>query len=472
MLTFGGYYNSERNPGADWNGLPARPDGSFYDFDRSVRSSPSWTYWDKENFNVFGEVKHEFENDWELNVKGSYLDTKLDMLGASLYRLDPSADELQYNVGKYFYHHKQTALDANLKGDFVAFGRTHEFSVGANYRKNRSDDGPGGWPASFPYRFDPLNWQNSIDAPYPEFNYLWSLQSEIVNFGVYGTTKINIADPLNIFLGGRLSWNDTETHYRSGTYEEATAFNAKGKFTPYIAATFDITDNLTVYGSITDIFKPQNYQTAGGGLIDPVEGTNYEVGLKGEFMDGRLNASVAVFQIDQTNLPQQVVGSCGGLDCYTAAGEVRSRGLEVEVSGEITDGWNVFAGYTYVDSRYVEGSSSGAAGSRYGRDLPQNTLTLSTIYTLSGEWENWRIGASARAQSKIEGDVAGVTTTKQGGFGTVDLMAAYNPNEKTEFRLNVYNVFDKYYYKSVGYTDNANILGAPRSFMLTGTYKF
>lgn len=51
-------------------------------------------------------------------------------------------------------------------------------------------------------------------------------------------------------------------------------------------------------------------------------------------------------------------------------------------------------------------------------------------------------------------------------------MAAYNPNEKTEFRLNVYNVFDKYYYKSVGYTDNANILGAPRSFMLTGTYKF
>lgn len=125
-----------------------------------------------------------------------------------------------------------------------------------------------------------------------------------------------------------------------------------------------------------------------------------------------------------------------------------------------------------MDSRYVEGSSSGAAGSRYGRDLPQNTLTLSTIYTLSGEWENWRIGASARAQSKIEGDVAGVTTTKQGGFGTVDLMAAYNPNEKTEFRLNVYNVFDKYYYKSVGYTDNANILGAPRSFMLTGTYKF
>lgn len=472
MLTFGGYYNNERTPGADWNGLPARPDGTFYDFDRSVRSSPSWTYWDKENFNVFTEVKHEFENNWELTVKGSYLDTKLDMLGASLYRIDPAADELQYNIGKYFYHHKQTALDANLKGDFEAFGRNHEFSVGANYRKNKGDDGPGGWPASFAYQFDPLNWQNSINVPYPEFNYLWARQSEEINYGVYATTKFNIADPLNIFIGGRLSWSETETYFRSGTYEEATAFKANAEFTPYVAATFDISENLTAYGSITDIFKPQNYQTTSGGFLDPVEGKNYEVGLKGEFLDGRLNASVALFQIDQTNLPQQVVGSCGGIDCYTAAGEVRSRGVEIEVSGEITSGWNVFAGYTYVDSRYVEGSSGGSVGDRYGRDLPQNILTLSTIYTLPGEWENWRVGASTRIQSKIEGDVAGVTTTKQGGFGTVDLMAAYSPNEKTEFRLNVYNVFDKYYYKSVGYTDNANILGAPRSFMLTGSYKF
>lgn len=472
MLTFGGYYNSERNPGADWNGLPARPDGSFYDFDRSVRSSPSWTYWDKENINVFGEVKHQFDNDWELHLKGTYLDTKLDMLGASLYRLDPAADELQYNIGKYFYHHKQMALDANLKGDFAAFGRTHEFSVGANYRKNKGDDGPGGWPSSFPYQFDPLNWEQSISAPYPEFNYLWSLKSENINYGIYATTKLSITDPLNVFIGGRLSWSETETFYRSGTYEESTAFNAKGKFTPYIAATFDITNELTVYGSITDIFKPQTGQTTGGGFLDPVEGTNYEVGLKGEFLDGRLNASVAVFQIDQMNLPQEVAGGCGGIDCYTASGKVRSRGFEVEVSGEVATDWNVFAGYTYVDSRSMEDSTSGAAGTRFGRDLPQNILTLSTIYTLPGELEDWRIGASARIQSKIEGDVAGVTTTKQGGFGTLDLMAAYNPNERTEFRFNVYNVFDRYYYKSVGYTDNANILGAPRSFMLTGTYKF
>jgi hypothetical protein len=118
MLTLGGYYNREKSPGADWNGLPTRPDGSFYDFDRFVRSSPSWTYWNKANTNVFGEIKHELDNDWVIKVKGSYLDAKMDMLGASLYRLDPASDELQYNIGKYDYHHKQTAFDVNAQGKF------------------------------------------------------------------------------------------------------------------------------------------------------------------------------------------------------------------------------------------------------------------------------------------------------------------------------------------------------------------
>lgn len=473
-VTVGGYYNSEKNPGADWNGLPTRPDGSFYDFDRSVRSSPSWTYWNKENASVFGEIKHEFDNDWVLTLKGSYLDAKLDMLGASLYRLDPTADQLTYNVGKYFYHHQQTALDANLQGGFDLFGREHEFSVGANYRRNVGDDGPGGWPSAFPYQFDPLNWQASVDVPYPEFDYMWARTSKELNYGAYGTAKFNVTDPLNILVGGRLSWSETETDFRSGTYQESTAVSSNANLTPYVAATYDLNEYLTAYGSVTEIFKPQNYRSANGGFLDPVTGRNYELGLKGEFLDGNVNASIALFQIDQTNLPQQLAATaCGGLtDCYTAAGGVRSRGVELEVSGRIAEGWDVFAGYTYVDSRYVEDSTGGRAGDRYGRNKPSNLLTLSTVYRFPGDLENWRIGASVRLQSGIEGDVAGVTNAKQDAYGTLDLMAAYSPNEKTEIKLNVFNVLDQNYYSSVGYTDNANILGAPRSFKLSVTSKF
>jgi outer membrane receptor for ferric coprogen and ferric-rhodotorulic acid len=99
-------------------------------------------------------------------------------------------------------------------------------------------------------------------------------------------------------------------------------------------------------------------------------------------------------------------------------------------------------------------------------------LTLSTVYTLPDQYNKWRVGASARVQSATEGTVIGYTNAKQNAYGVVDLMAGFSPSENTDFRLNIYNVFDKHYYKSVGYTDNANLLGAPRSFMLSGTYKF
>ena len=472
MLTLGGYYNREKSPGADWNGLPTRPNGSFYDFDRSVRSSPSWTYWNKVNTNVFGEIKHQLDNDWVINVKGSYLDAKMDMLGASLYRLDPVSDELQYNIGKYDYHHKQTAFDVNAQGTFDLLGRSHELSVGGNYRRNINDDGPGGWPSEFPFQFDPFNWQQSVDVAMPEFNYMWERQSKEINYGLYATAKLNVTDPLNVFVGGRLSWYETNTFFRSGTYTEATAFDAEHEFTPYVAATYDLNDVFTVYGSVTSIFKPQNYTGTNGALLNPVSGTNYEAGIKGEFLDGRLNASLAAFQIDQKNLPDQLPPCDGGIECYAAAGKVRSRGVEAEVSGLITEDWRVFAGYTYINAKYLEDSTGGKAGDRYGRDKPQHLLTLSTVYTLPGDLNRWRVGASGRFQSAIEGNVNGYINAKQDAYGLLDLMVAYSPTENTDFRLNVYNVFDKYYYKSVGYTDNANLIGAPRSFTVTGTYKF
>lgn len=471
-LSLGGYYNEERNPGADWNGLPTRPDGSFYDFERSVRSSPAWSYWNKENSSLFAELQHEFVNNWLFTFKANYLDVKLDMLGASLYRPDPEADRLNYNIGKYFYHHKQTAFDANLLGDYSLFGRNHQFVVGANYRNNKGDDGPGGWPTDFPYQFDPLNWQHSIAVPYPDLVYLWERQSEERDYGIYANTKLNITPMLNLFLGGRLSWSKTTTHFKSGGYQENTDFDAKAEFSPYIAASYDLNKHLTVYGSMTDIFKPQNNRMQNGGFLEPVKGTNYEIGLKGEWLDGQLNSSVAIFQIDQVNLAQQVVGGCGGIDCYTAAGKVRSRGAEVEISGELRPHWNLYAGYTYVDSRYMNDSTGGQAGQRYGRNLPQNIVTFSTMYQLPYGLEKWKIGASSRLQSKTAGTVLGVVNAKQGGYGLLDLTAIYAPNPQTELRANFYNIFDRYYYKSVGYSDNANILGDGRNFMLSASYKF
>lgn len=473
LLTLGGYYNKEDSPGADWNGLPTKLDGSFYDFDRSVRASPTWTYWNKKNANVFGELKHTFDNDWVVSLKGQYLDGKLDMLGTSLLARS-AADTFTYNVGQYRYHHKQTSLDLRATGPFALLGRTHQFAVGVNYRRRIDSDGPGGWPASYGYDFDPMNWQDTVDPPMPAMNWLWSRDVAVKEYGAYFTAKFNLMEKLNLFAGGRFSWYDLDQTLRSGTYLGKTAYDAKAEVTPYAALTYDVFDQHTVYGSVTGIYRPQNYVSSSGALLDPVEGTNYELGIKGEYLGGRLNASLAVFQINQSNLPESLpLSQClSGQSCYSAVGEVRSRGIELEVSGNISEAWSLFAGYSYQKAEYRKDSINGKAGDAYGTTTPRQILTLSTVYKLPGVLADWRVGASARFQSAVYNQVSGYAAVRQGGYGIVNAMIGYSPNPQLDVRLNLNNLFDRYYYRAVGYPDNANLLGEPRSFMLTAQYKF
>ncbi|MDH4990669.1 TonB-dependent siderophore receptor [Aquamicrobium lusatiense] len=479
-FTVGGYYNKDKNPGAEYYGLPTKADGTFYDFDRSVRASPSWAHFNKENTSVFAELDHSFDNEWKLSLKGAYLEGKTDILGAILWARD-SSDTFGYITRNYRMDWKSTSLDARANGPVEFLGREHELAFGANYRHRHHIYSGGSSPdGTYTYRFDPTNWQDSVNIPEPESwtlgtagGYYDDLTTE--QYGAFATAKINITDPLNVFIGGRVSWYDYEDYMQSGTWSENVSYRASAELTPYAAVTYDIGNNHTVYGSFTRIFMPQNYVSAGGGLLDPIEGTNYELGVKGEYLDGRLNASLALFQINQSNLPDQLpASSCPNLSvsCYAAAGEVRSRGIELEVSGKITDDWRVFAGYTYVDSKYVEDSTAGSAGDPYGLTKPKHLLTLSTLYTFSGQFEGWRVGASARFQSETENTRSGYATVRQPGYGVVNLVAGYSPNENLDFQLNVNNVFDKYYYRAVGSPIGGNILGEPRSFVLTAKYKF
>lgn len=469
-VTLGGSYNKEHSPGADWNGVPLQADGTPYDVDRSFRGSPYWSFWNKENINVFAEVAHTFGNDWKATLKGSYLDSTMDMAGTALWGRDAN-DTFEYSTGKYHYDRQQTSLDFRATGPLEILGREHQLAVGASYRRDVRDDGPGGWATSYSYRFDPANWQDSANHPEPDWSMIWSRDSKEVQYGAYATAKINVTEPLNVFLGGRLSWYS----YEDRLFANRNSYEEKAVFIPYAGVSYEIDPGHTIYGSVTSIFKPQNYSTASGGLLDPVEGTNYEVGVKGEYFDGRLNASLSLFQIDQTNLPDALPQtSCSNtvVSCYAAAGEVRSRGVEIEFSGNVTDNWQLFAGYAYVSAEYLEDSTGGNAGDRYGTQTPRHLATLSTAYSFDGQLEGWRLGASARIQSKIEGTISGYPTVHQAGYGIVNLMAGYSPNENLDFQFNVYNAFDKHYYRAVNYPDSANLIGEPRSFLLTAKYKF
>jgi outer membrane receptor for ferric coprogen and ferric-rhodotorulic acid len=481
-LSLGVSWSKDNNPGADWNGLGSYPDGSFLPISRSTRMSPSWSYWDKESTTVFAELEHRFANDWKARFMATLIESEMDMLGTFINRVtdDPT---FTLRGGAYNYDRDQKSFDTYLSGPFQLFGRHHELVLGASHRSHEHRDRGAATTLDGSFdigTYDPLNWNPgaAVLPPIGEFG-LWQRFDEIEQTGVYATTRFSLSDPLTLILGGRLDWYELDTIQYDGAWPYGGSnYKATREFTPYAGIVYDLDDTYSVYASWTRIFQPQSYENANRGLLDPQEGTNYEVGIKGEYFDGRLNASAAVFQVDLENLPQALAAAncqAGMTACYESAGKVRSRGFELEVSGELTPGWQVAGSYTYSHAVVTEPAAAAARptgtlieGKRYGSSLPLNLAKLSTSYRLPGDLNRWRVGGSVYSQS----DVFTSFGVEQGSYTLVDLQAGYEATRQLQLTFNARNIFDKRYYSSITEPIGGNFWGDPRSYSLTARYTF
>ncbi|MFY9962154.1 TonB-dependent siderophore receptor, partial [Pseudomonas sp.] len=193
-----------------------------------------------------------------------------------------------------------------------------------------------------------------------------------------------------------------------------------------------------------------------------------------------LNASLAVFQIDQLNRAVQVddpVG-CPKLDCYDASGKVRSQGIDLELQGALTENWQVGAGYTYTRTRYLKDQDPSNEHQPLETDKPEDLFKLSTVYRFQGPLEKLRIGGNVYWQSRMYNDVpvtGGSYRIEQGSYAVTDLMAGYEVNKHLDLQLNANNVFDRVYYSAIGSDvkwGSTDTYGNPRSYMLTAKYRF
>lgn len=244
----------------------------------------------------------------------------------------------------------------------------------------------------------------------------------------------------------------------------------KDAFVPYAGLLYDINENYTAYVSYTGIFNPQDKQDRNGNWLDPLEGKAYEAGIKGEFLEGRLNASAAVFQINQDNLAQDDVGYLvpGTLNqASRAANGTRSRGFDLEVSGEVSPGWNVAAGWSHWIARDGDGSP-------IQTDQPRSLVRLFTTYRLPGDWNRLTVGGGVNWQSHvytIANGPNGEERVGQGSYALVNLMARYRFDKRLSAQLNVNNLMDRKYYSQIGFYSQG-AWAAGRSATLTMRYQY
>lgn len=455
-------------------GLPRYADGRALDVSRSTSMAQDWNQHDATVNDFFAEVEHRFGAGWKARIAANYNSGGFDqriaitrgavnpttLRGANLYTLyfkDLDVDS--------------AGIDANLTGTFKALGGTHQIMVGANWSKQDLIDRTANLARSIPVDVFNVNHGAVAQVDHPAWGADNSSRDE--RKGVYASARLELAEPLHILLGGRLSWQDYLQRSRiSGA--KLSDYSQAHEFTPYAGIVYDLGSNWSLYGSYADTFQAQsNYLTLNGTPLKPAVGANYEAGVKGEFYDGRLNVSAAVFKIRKDNLAvldEQGAGLCPGAigtsDCYRNGSTLHTKGVEFEASGELAAGWQLMAGYTYATNR-------DDAGVSFSSETPHHLFKASTNYRLPGQWNPLTVGASVSAQSGYAFPAAdnAAVTMGEGGRAIYDMNAAYRINSKWTAQLNVNNLFDKRYYSMLGSLARGNYYGEPRSIglMLRGT---
>ncbi|WP_414486599.1 ferric-rhodotorulic acid/ferric-coprogen receptor FhuE [Stenotrophomonas maltophilia] len=469
QLSVGYDYQQKRANGATWGGFPMLySDGSRTGYDESFNASPNWTYWDTTSKRAFATLQHAFSNGWKFKVGATHDETKADdklfypayndwTTGASNFDRT-NGTGISPSAGFYNTERKVTGVDGYVDGPFQLFGREHQFMAGLSYNKrdyaNYGDYQVGGAGKTWDPFTSYLHWTGNISEP--NWNPLaLASQGTITQKAGYAAARLSLADPLKLIIGAR--YTDWKSEGENDDREHKVT-------TPYAGLVYDINDTYSAYASYTEIFQPQTARDRNDRYLDPVDGQSYEVGVKGAWFDNRLNASLAVFRIEQDNVAQvtsePILGRPGEFASIAARGTV-SRGFEFEVNGELAPGWNA----TFGASRYVAKDINDAD---INTNLPQTALKLFTSYTPQSLQE-LTVGGGANWQNRIYYAVPAYGRIEQSGYALVSAFVRYRISPEFSVQANLNNLLDKKYLSQInGY----GAYGDGRNGSLTFTWSF
>lgn len=446
----------------DSRGLPAYTDGRLLSVPRSTFIGPDWARNETRSQDVFAGLEHSFDNGAVLNVSSNYLDRTRD---SKLAFADGGVNPANGNT-RLLPQHRLDAetnfnFDASLSLPFQVAGLEQSVLLGTDYRKATTE---GTRARAGRIVQNALEPQHDLAEPEFVFNLFDRVRTE--QHGIYGQARIKPVEWATLVLGGRLSWWDSQTSDRVSN-EITASSQADRKFTPFAGLVADLSPQLSAYASTAAIFVPQAGLTIDRQSLPARTGRQYELGLKGNTPDGRLNARVALFRISDKNRAQ---GDSTDDNFFVASGKVRSSGFEAEVSGAITPAWQVIAGYTYLSSRYARDPA--LEGTTFQTRSPRHSLRLWTKYTLQSETlRGFDIGGGLRASSNVYA-IDGGQRLDAPGHAVLDLRLGYRFNKNLSASLNVSNVLDRNYYQTVSYLTRQNYYGDPRAVTLSLQARF
>ena len=469
LLTLGFDYQNNDPHASGWSG--SRPlfdrNGERIDVKRSYNNGANWSRWEQTTQSVFATLEHSFANGWVGKGQLTHQVNSYDApLGSVMSGPFPATGLSSIYANKFTGNTRTDAADAYFSGPFSLAGREHELVIGASASSAHWQGKDYGNPTFLSanvidfWNFDGKTTEPDWGAP-TQYNDTTTRQT-----AGYISARFNLTDDLNLLLGTRLA-----NYWLTGDYHTTET----GRLVPYVGVTYDLNDNFTAYASYTDIFMPQTYnRDRNNKVLEPDEGKNYEVGIKGEFYGGRLNTSLAYFEVHESNRAEPDAeynaDPTNPSILYASVGtKAKAKGFEAEMSGELAPGWQAQAGFTH---KVIRGSDD----EKISTWEPEDQLSLYTTYKFKGPLDRLTIGGGARWQNRSWQNIYNRAKDQfqdfsQDAYWLVDAMARYQVSEHLSTTLNVNNLFDKQYYTNIGFYNTA-YYGDPRNVMVNTRWDF
>jgi TonB-dependent siderophore receptor len=358
------------------------------------------------------------------------------------------------------------AGELRLDGRFEAFGRQHRLLFGFEHAQ-RDDDLAFGYTYLGPGNLYTQEFQiaNVIPGGARHQNFDFDATNNNLDQGAYGQVLFTLADRLKLLAGARYDWSEIE-HRDNNTAELNTKDD--GELTWRVGVTWEASQNLMVYGIYAQTFNPTvDARSDANVILDPETGEGLEFGLKSEWFDGRLGATLAVFRQELDNIPITDPAD----DRYSINGGLqRTDGVEAEISGEV-DGLTVGLAATWLDSEYVDPRDPNFGFTPWG--LIEHQASLFASYDFQGgPLEGFGIAAT----------IVDVGDRRQGnsftgeqflaGYTRADLGVSYSGASNWDVSLQLRNVTNERYIERLRDRYQDNFFGAPRAYLLRTEYRF
>ncbi|OHC67051.1 MAG: TonB-dependent receptor [Pseudomonadales bacterium RIFCSPLOWO2_02_FULL_63_210] len=402
-------------------------------------------------------LEQALNDDWRLRLASHFKEGSLAGYASEALSLANDGRTLTRRFRERDTSWHDSISQAELHGDLSIAGMQHRLLLGAeyeNYRKNERVTEVR--PRSTIDIYDPLYGRPRPDGARSGSDAHEQVQSQALNL----QDQIAFSERLRGLIGVRIERFEQTIDNRVNGARSQQNHDA---ITQRVGLLYQLTPAVALFANTSTSFKPNNGLDRNDRAFDPEQGIGYEAGLKLDLLDDRLSATLAAFHLTKENV---LTADPVDASFQAAAGEARSQGFDLQVSGQLSDALRLIGAFAFINAEVTDGDQALPTGSRL-LGVAQQSGSLLGVYEFQ---DGWLRGSDIGAAFNYVGDRSGQAGSDFSlpAYHTVDLLAHYAFSPRIKVGANLNNLLDEKYYER-SYSNLWVMPGEPRNLSVNLT---